>query len=59
MRARNTNLHIISYAQFHQLDPSKIKIRKPNPLFDVNPTKRNFNKKTDADAQNAIPTSVN
>jgi hypothetical protein len=59
MRAANTDLNIISYAQFHQLDPSKIKIRQPNYLFDIDPTKRNPNKITRADAQNVIPSSVN
>jgi len=59
MRAENTNLNIISYAQFHQLDPSKIKIRQPNHLFDIDPRKTNPNKRTRADAQDVIPSSVN
>jgi hypothetical protein len=58
MRALDTNLNIISYAQFHHLDLSKIKIRQPNHLFDVDPTKRNSNKRVRADAQDVIPTSV-
>jgi hypothetical protein len=59
MRALDTNLMIVPYAQFHKLDLSKIKIRQLNHLFDIDPTKRNSNKRTHANAQDAPPSSVN
>jgi len=58
MRALDTNLNIISYAQFHHLDLSKMKIRQPNHLFDVDPTKINSNKRARVDTQVTIPTTV-
>lgn len=58
MRALDTHLIIIPYAQFHHLDLSKIKIRQPNHLFDVDPTKRNSNKRVRVDVQDATSSSV-
>jgi hypothetical protein len=58
MRASDTNLNIITYAQFHHFDLSKIKILQSNHLFDVDPIKRNSNKGVRTDGQDAIPSSV-
>jgi hypothetical protein len=58
MRATDTNLIIIPYVEFNQLDLSKIKIRQPNHLFDIDPTKNNSNKRTRVDALDVISTMV-
>jgi hypothetical protein len=46
MRAMNNNLIITPYAEFKHLDVTKIKIKEPNHLFDIDPTKRNPYKRT-------------
>ena len=58
MRAGDAHLNISSYAQFHRLDFSKIKIRQPNPLFDIDPARRNPNRGSDAAPENEVPSSV-
>ena len=58
MRSVNKNLNIVSYAQHHQIDISKIKIRQPNHLFDVNSSKKNSNKRVHIDNQVLISTDV-
>lgn len=54
MREQNNTFNIYSYAQFHRLDLAKMKIRQPNPLFDVDPSKRNSDQRNQSQAQDAI-----
>ena len=45
MRANAKNFTITSYAEYHQLDPSTIKIKEPNHLFDADLTNRKSNRR--------------
>jgi hypothetical protein len=57
MRANDKNLIIAPYGEYHQLDSTKIKIKEPNHLFDIDPNNRKSNKRTYVD-KDAVPTSV-
>ncbi|CAF1228363.1 unnamed protein product [Rotaria sp. Silwood1] len=46
MRANDKNLTIIPYAEYNRIDPSTIKIKEPNHLFDIDPNNRKSNKRT-------------
>ncbi len=45
LRANDKNLIITPYGEYHQLDNTKIKIKEPNHLFDVDPNNRKSNKR--------------
>jgi hypothetical protein len=45
MRANEKNLIITPYAEYNHLDVSKLKIKEPNHLFDVDPSNRKSNKR--------------
>lgn len=49
LRAIDKNVVITPYAAYHRLDPSKIKIKEPNHLFDIDPSNRRSNKRTFVD----------
>ncbi|CAF4232165.1 unnamed protein product, partial [Rotaria magnacalcarata] len=49
MRANDKNFIITPYAEYHCLDPSKIKIKEPSHLFDVDPSNRKSNKRVYVD----------
>ncbi len=57
MRANEKNLIITPYAEYNHLDISKIKIKEPNHLFDVDPSNRKSNKRAyvDKDAVTSTP----
>jgi hypothetical protein len=49
MRANEKNLIITPYAEYNHLDVSKLKIKEPNHLFDVDPSNRKSNKRAYVD----------
>ncbi|CAF2883730.1 unnamed protein product [Rotaria sp. Silwood2] len=49
MRTNDKNLIITPYAEYNRLDPSAIKIKEPNHLFDIDPTNRRSNKRVYVD----------
>lgn len=60
MRDNDKNLTITPYLEYNQLDSSKIKIKEPNHLFDVDPNNRRSNKRPYVDRDNAVsPTREN
>ena len=61
MRANAKDFTIVSYAEYHQLDPSNVKVKEPNHLFDTDLTNRKSLRRTiaDRDAAEATTTSNN
>jgi len=57
MRANDVGLQITPYAEFNQIDTTKIKIKEPNHLFDIDPNNRKSNKRTYVD-RDATQTNV-
>ena len=57
MRANEQQLIITPYAEYNQLDASKIKIKEPNHLFDIDPANRKSNKRVYID-KDAVATTV-
>ncbi|CAF2808727.1 unnamed protein product [Rotaria sp. Silwood2] len=57
MRANDKNLIITSYAEYNRLDYSKIKVKQPNNLFDINPNNGKSNKRT-CNNQNTFTTTT-
>ncbi len=57
LRANDKNLIITPYAEYKNLDSSKIKIKEPNHLFDVDPNNRKSNKRAYID-KDAVTTTV-
>ena len=57
MRANEKNLIITPYAEYNHLDVSKIKIKEPNHLFDVDPSNRKSNKRAYVDKDAVTSTS--
>jgi hypothetical protein len=60
LRANDKNLIITSYAEYHHLDASNIKVKEPNHLFDVDPAARKANRRSyiDKDAVEAASTAA-
>jgi len=60
LRANDKNLIITPYAEYNHLDSSKIKIKEPNHLFDIDPNNRKSNKRpyVDKDAVTTTTTVV-
>ncbi len=56
MRANDKNLTIVPYVEYHQLDSTKIKIKEPNHLFDIDPNNRKSTKRTYVDRDAASTT---
>ena len=54
----DNTLIITPYAEFKHLDVSKIKIKEPNHLFDIDPIQRNPYKRAPVDTQEMTPISV-
>ena len=58
LRGNDKNLIVTSYAEYHQLDASSIKVKEPNHLFDVDPSARKSNRRAYVDKDAAETTNT-